>query len=79
MIRQEFPEKITAFNSKFVKARQIFSESLHVEILKGVDLLGEQHERNHSFSWELTCSLFLRASERIRQAETGTERSLPKW
>ena len=45
-IRQEFPEKIGAFNSSFVKARQGFNESLQVEILRGVDFLGKQYEHD---------------------------------
>ena len=40
-IEQEYPERIRDFKDKFAKARQIFNESLQVEILKGVDSLGE--------------------------------------
>lgn len=68
VIRQDFPEKISAFSSNFVKARQVFNESLHVEILKGVDSLGERYEHNHSRPGKLTWGSFFRTSEGIRQA-----------
>ena len=82
VVKQEFPEKIGTFSSKFAKERQVFNESLHVVILEGVDSLGEQCRYDRSRLGKLMRASFLRESEGIgisREVETSPQCALPVW